>query len=64
MRKPKPFDAVEMKNCIQAQLRKEHEGLSEEEIERRRRAWLETSDDPAARWWRSVQRNRQLSRRG
>ncbi len=54
MKEPKLFDAVEMKNRIQAQLRKEHEGLSGEEIERRRRVWLETSDDPAAKWWRSV----------
>jgi hypothetical protein len=61
MRKPKPFDAVEMKNRIQAELRKEHEGLSDEEVERRRRVWLETSDDPVARWWRSVQRTGQPS---
>ncbi len=61
MKKPKPFDAVEMKNRIQAQLRKEQEGLSDEEIEGRRRAWLETSDDPAAKWWRSIQRAKQPS---
>jgi hypothetical protein len=61
MKKPKPFDAVAMRNRIQAQLRKEHEGLSDEEIERRRRAWLDTSDDPAAKWWRSIQRARQSS---
>jgi hypothetical protein len=59
MKKPKSFDAVGTKNRIQAQLRKEHEGLSDEEIERRRRAWLETSDDPAAKWWRSIQRAKQ-----
>jgi hypothetical protein len=61
MKEPKAFDAMEMKNRIQAQLRKEHEGLTDEEIERHRRVWLETSDDPAAKWWRSVQRTRQLS---
>jgi hypothetical protein len=54
MKNPKSFDCVEMKNGIQALLRKEHEGLSDEEIERRRRAWLETSDDRLARWWRSI----------
>jgi hypothetical protein len=49
MKEAKAFDAVEMKNRVQAQLRKEHEGLSDEEVERRRRVWLETSDDPAAK---------------
>jgi hypothetical protein len=59
MEKSKPFDAVGTKNRIQAQLRKEHEGLSDEEIERRRRVWLETSDDAAAKWWRSIHRSKQ-----
>ncbi|HEY4759854.1 MAG TPA: hypothetical protein VIH42_04670 [Thermoguttaceae bacterium] len=54
MKKNKQFDCVEMKNAIQAQLRKEHEGLTDEEIARRRREWLETSDDPLAKWWRSI----------
>jgi hypothetical protein len=48
--------AVEMKNRIQSQLREEQKGLSDEEIERRHRQWLETSDDPLAKWWRSVDR--------
>ncbi len=61
MKKAKSFDCVQMKNTIQANLRKEHEGLSDEEIERRRRLWLETSDDPPARWWRSIQKARQPS---
>jgi hypothetical protein len=61
VKKPKPFDAVALKNRIQVQLRKEHEGLSDEEIERRRRVWLETSDDPAAKWWRLIQRTKQPS---
>jgi hypothetical protein len=43
-----------MKNSIQAQLRKENEGLTDEEIARRRREWLETSEDPLAKWWRSI----------
>jgi hypothetical protein len=54
MKKNKEFDCVEMKNAIQAQLRKENEGLTDEEIARRRREWLETSDDPLAKWWRSI----------
>ena len=54
MKKVKTFDCVEMKNEIQAKLAKEHEGLSDEEIRRRRQQWLETSDDPLARWWCSI----------
>ena len=54
MPKTKTFDCVEMKNRIQAELREEYEGLSEDEIAARRRAWLETSDDPVARKWRQL----------
>jgi hypothetical protein len=61
MKKPKPLDALEMKNHVQAELCREREGLSDEEVERRRRIWLETSDDPAAKWWRSIQRTEQPS---
>ena len=61
MKKPKSFDCVEMKNAIQVQLCKEHAGLSGEEIERRRGAWLETSDDRLATWWRSHQTSKQPS---
>lgn len=55
MKKAKSFDCVEMKNAIQAQLRKEYAGLDEHEIARRRRQWLETSDSPVAKWWRSIE---------
>ncbi len=34
--KTKPFDCVEMKNQIQAELLSEYEGLSEDEIRKRR----------------------------
>ncbi len=54
MKPKKTFDCVEMKNAIQAKLREKHAGLSDEEIARQRRRWLETSDDPLARWWRSL----------
>ncbi|RJP25129.1 MAG: hypothetical protein C4527_17525 [Candidatus Omnitrophota bacterium] len=50
----KKFDCVEMKNAIQAQLRKEYEGLSDEEIRTRIKHKLETSDTPAARLWRRL----------
>jgi hypothetical protein len=58
MKKNKEFDCVEMKNAIQAKIRKENEGLSDEEIARRRREWLETSDDPLAQWWRSLAKSK------
>ena len=54
MREEKRFDCVEMKNVIQAKLREKHAGLADDEIARRRRQWLETSDEPLARWWRSL----------
>ena len=59
MKKGKSFDCVEMKNEIQAKLRKECEGLSESEIARRRQQWLETSDSPVAKWWRSMRASKQ-----
>jgi hypothetical protein len=61
MKKRKSFDCVEMKNAIHAQLRKEHQGLDEAEISRRRRHWLETSDSSVAKWWRSAQAIKQES---
>jgi hypothetical protein len=61
MKQSKPLHCVEMKSVIQAKLRKQHEGLSEEEIQRRRRVWLGTSDEPLAKWWRSVQAAKQPS---
>jgi hypothetical protein len=51
--KNKDFDCVEMKNAIQAQLRKENEGLTDEEIARRRE-WLEKTDVTLAKWWRTL----------
>ena len=54
MKKKKSFDCVEMKNAIQERLRKESEGLDEEEIARRRQQWLATSDSSLAKWWRAV----------
>ncbi len=51
-KKEKSFDCVEMKNAIQEQLRKEREGLSDKQIQEERMRRLETSDTPAARFWR------------
>ncbi len=58
MKIAKTFDCVEMKNSIQAKLAKEHEGLSSEEIRRRRREWLETSNDEMALFWRRIGSNK------
>jgi len=54
MMQGKAFDCVKMKEEIHETLRREHAGKSEEQIERERREWLETSDHPLARWWRSI----------
>ena len=52
--KKKAFDCVEMKNAIQAKLRKEYEGLTPEEVNEKRREKLATSDDVVARKWRRL----------
>jgi len=58
----KPFDCVEMKRQVQARLLEETERRGEEEVLRRHRQWLETSDDPLARWWRSIQQAAKAAR--
>ena len=63
MKKDKTFDCVAMKNAIQAQLQAERAGLTEEEVRRRRREWLETSADPLAQWWRRAAVARDVDRR-
>ncbi len=52
MKREKSFDCVEMKNAVQKQLNKEYDGLTDEEIRKRRLHKLETSDSPLARTWR------------
>ena len=54
MMKNKTFDCVKMKNEIQAKLRQEYDALTPEEIRKRRREKLETSDDLIARKWRRL----------
>jgi len=54
MKKNKEFDCVEMKNSIQAQLLKEWEGMSDEEIEAQIDQKLRTSTSPVAKLWRSI----------
>ena len=54
MKAKKTFDCVEMKNAIQARLRKEREGLTDEEVRQRIAEFLATSDDVVARKWRRI----------
>jgi len=50
----KKFDCVKMKDEIQARLRKEWEGLTDEQIRERIRQNLDTSNEPLAVWWRKI----------
>lgn len=53
-RKKKAFDCVEMKREIQRELAEKYEGLTwDQRIEAMQRR-LETSNDPLAKWWRSL----------
>jgi len=54
MKAKKTFDCVAMKDAIQAKLRKERQGMTDEEIREHIRRKLETSDDPVARLWRKL----------
>ncbi len=51
------FNCVETKGRIQAEMLKELEGLTEEDIRLRIRNGLETSDSPVARRWREFRRH-------
>ncbi|HPO15450.1 MAG TPA: hypothetical protein PLI09_18555 [Candidatus Hydrogenedentes bacterium] len=52
--KIKEFDCVAMKETIQAQHAKEYADLSQDEIRKRVQQKLETSEHPAAVWWRRI----------
>jgi hypothetical protein len=54
-RNDKSFDCVALKERLQAQLREEEERLGPEEVRRRHRIWVNTSDDPLARWLRALE---------
>ena len=64
MRATKTFDCVEMKDEIQAKLRREREGMTDEEIRDHIRRKLESSSSPVARLWRKVvERDAALARK-
>ncbi len=52
------FNCVEMKNRIQAALMREYDGLASEEVRRKRRDKLASSDSPAARMWQAAMKRR------
>lgn len=54
MNKTKTFDAVEMKNAIQAKHRREREGMSDEQMRLSVAERLGTSDHPLFRKWRRL----------
>jgi predicted metalloprotease len=54
MKAAKAFDCVEMKDAIQAKLRKEREGMTDEQVRLLIRRRLETSNTPIARLWRTL----------
>jgi hypothetical protein len=54
----KTFDAVEMKNQIQAKILATQNELGEAESDRQRREWLQTSNDTLAIMWREMLNNR------
>lgn len=51
MKATETLDCIKLKDRLQADLAREYEGLSEDEIEARRHEKLRTSTHPAARLW-------------
>jgi hypothetical protein len=54
MKKNKTFDAVEMKNAIQAKRRRERASMSDEQVRQSLAGRLDTSDHPLSRKWRRL----------
>ena len=54
MKKQKTFDCVEMKNAIQRKLREERSGMTDKQQREALREKLDTSQSPAAVWWRKI----------
>ncbi|NQT86651.1 hypothetical protein HQ560_07805 [bacterium] len=54
----KAFDCVEMKNAIQARLRRERAGMFEEDVRAAVRRELATGSDPLARLWQTLDARR------
>ena len=56
MKSKKDFDAVEIKNKIQAKLLKEYQGMTEHETRAAIREELSSSKSPVAQLWRKLQK--------
>jgi hypothetical protein len=54
--KTKAFNCIRMKDEIQAKMLKEEAAIGKTVAEKRRKMWLEKSNDELALWWRSVKR--------
>ena len=59
MKAEKPFDCVAYKRAVQEKHAAESRNLSAEEKLRRRKEWLDKSDNPAARVWREMGRKKE-----
>jgi hypothetical protein len=55
MTKSKAFDAVEMKNAIQAKRHRDRAGLSDEQVRQSIAQRLRASDHPLCRKWRKIE---------
>ena len=62
MKKSKALDCVEMKDAAQARLREEYQGLTPEQIRKRREERLAAADSPLARKCRRLAQERQRSK--
>lgn len=60
----KVFDCIAVKDAVQEVLLNEEKRLGEEEVMRRHRKWLHTSNDPLAAWWRKASNARKPSAAG
>lgn len=58
MNHPKTFDCVQMKDEIQERLSRKWAGLTDEQVRQAVDQELATSDNPLARWWRSLREAR------
>lgn len=61
MKKSKTFDAVELKNTIQAGHRQSRAGMSDEQVRESVARRLDTSEHPLARKWRRLTQTQRRS---
>jgi len=54
VKREKKFDCIQMKDQIHAKWNKEYNGLNENQISKRIREDLDTSDSPMGKFWREL----------